>query len=376
MAKSIRTVIMRGGTSKALFLKEYDLPKDEEKRKQIILSLFGSPDKRQIDGLGGADPLTSKLAIIGPTHLESADITYTFAQVDIDNPIVDYNSLCGNISSAVGHFAVYEGYVPITYPTTIVKAYNSNLKRIIKIEVPVEDGKPIDDGDFAIPGVPGTGAKINVDLAGTAGGATGNVLPTGNPIDALNIPEFGNIEVSLVDLGNAHVFVRASDIGMTGTETPQEIDENKGLLYKLELIRAYAAKKIGMLDDVQRSTIDSPATPILCVVAEPKTYKSFLDDWEINKKEIDLVSRSLYMQITHKTYAGTSTACTGVASKIKGTIVNELSKSNSKILRIGHPAGIIETETIVNGSRTGLQVERAIFGRTARRLMEGYALIK
>ena len=172
--------------------------------------------------LGGADPLTSKLAIIGPTHLESADITYTFAQVDIDNPIVDYNSLCGNISSAVGHFAVYEGYVPITYPTTIVRAYNSNLKRIIKIEVPVEDGKPIDDGDFAIPGVPGTGAKINVDLAGTAGGATGNVLPTGNPIDALNIPEFGNIEVSLVDLGNAHVFVRASDIGMTGTETPKK----------------------------------------------------------------------------------------------------------------------------------------------------------
>lgn len=376
MSTSYRCVIMRGGTSKALFLRESDLPKDPKQRDSVILSLYGSPDKRQIDGLGGAEPLTSKLAIIGPSEANDADISYTFGQVDIDSPYVDYKSLCGNISSAVGHYAVYEGLVKITEPTTIVKAFNTNLKRMINIEVPIKEGKPLDKGTYTIPGVPGSGAKIQLDLYDTAGGATGKLLPTGSPIDTISIPGIGEIEATLIDIGNAHVFIRANDVGLTGIESPAEIDRDHALLQKLELIRAYAGKEMGIIQDVGQSASESPATPIIGIIASPSSYKDYLEDNKIQKEDIDVVARLIYMQITHKTYAGTSTACTGVASKIEGTIVYEsLINKLGNSLRIGHPAGVIETKSIVENINDEYMVECATLGRTARRLMEGYAFI-
>ncbi len=367
---------MRGGTSKALFLRESDLPVDQKKKDQLILSLFGSPDKRQIDGLGGADPLTSKLAIIGPSNRLEADISYTFAQVGIEESVVDYRSLCGNISAAVGHYAVFEGLVPIMTPITTVCVFNKNLNRILRIEVPVNDQKPLEEGDYITPGVPGSGAKITLDLRHTAGGTTGRLLPTGSPIDMLNVSGVGEIEASIVDVGNAHVFVRAEDLGLTGIETPSEIDQNSKLTEYLESIRATAAYRIGMIDDPKQSKKKSPATPIIGFVAPPKSYRTYLNNIRISTDEIDLVSRLMYMQITHKTYAGTSTVCTGVAARIKGTIVHEVSSGRDNIrLRIGHPAGVIETESIVEQISSEYVVKRATIGRTARRLMEGYSFI-
>jgi len=189
---------MRGGTSKAVFLRDADLPSHPEARLRTILSIFGSPDKRQIDGLGGADPLTSKVAIIGPPRTDlpqaaNTHLTYTFGQVEIDHAAIDYLSLCGNISSAVGAFAVYEGLVTPTEPTTVVRVYNTNLERVLTIEVPVQGGRPLERGNYAVPGVPGTGAKILLDLAATAGAATGALLTTGNPVDVLDVPEVGTI---------------------------------------------------------------------------------------------------------------------------------------------------------------------------------------
>src|SRR3974390_1165763 len=194
IASPIRCVIMRGGTSKAVFLKENDLPTDPRLRKNIILGIFGSPDKRQIDGLGGADPLTSKLAIIGPPRNDpraaGTHLTYTFGQVEIDAPEIDFLSLCGNISSAVGAFAVYEGMVPAKPPVTTVRAFNTNLNLVPNTEVPVEDNRPLERGEFVVPGVPGSGARILVDFADTAGSACGALLPTGNPTDRLQIAGF------------------------------------------------------------------------------------------------------------------------------------------------------------------------------------------
>ncbi len=375
---SIRCVIMRGGTSKALFLREGDLPQDPALRDRVVLALFGSPDRRQIDGLGGADPLTSKLAIIGPPRSPAADVDYTFAQVEISEPVVDLRSLCGNISSAVGHYAVYEGLVRAVEPVTVVRAYNTNLDRLLRIEVPVKDGRPVDTGDYSIPGVPGTGARIQLDLGETAGGATGSLLPTGRPIDSLSVAGVGEIEASLVDIGNAHVFVRASDVGMRGDESPDAIDRDAALCERLERIRSAAAFRMGMISSPSRGKAESPATPIIGVVSPPRDYARYLGRGEVLADEVDLVSRLMYMQVAHKTYAGTSTACTGVAAHIPGTVVHEVLRAEARgavSVRIGHPAGMIETESVLEFGPVGPRVLRATLGRTARRLMEGYAFV-
>jgi methylitaconate Delta-isomerase len=383
MSRPVRCVIMRGGTSKAVFLKEADLPVADDERQKVILAIFGSPDPRQIDGLGGADPLTSKVAIIGPPRGGSGlaaqiHLTYTFGQVEIREPEIDYVSLCGNISSAVGAFAVYEGLVEPTEPVTTVRAYNTNLDRVLTLEVPVQGARPLEDGDYAVPGVPGTGAKILVDLADTAGGATGALLPTGHVIDRLDVPGVGAIDVSLVDIGNAHVFVRARDVGLVGTETAAEIDSRAGLRDNLERVRAAAAFRMQMISDVTRSREESPATPILGIVSPSADYRNDIDGTTIPGHASDVVSRLMFMQQAHKTYAGTSTVCTGVASRIPGTVVHEAARPDTgrnDQVRIGHPAGVIETLTRVEYVGGKYTVRRATLGRTARRIMEGYVFV-
>jgi 2-methylaconitate cis-trans-isomerase PrpF len=372
---------MRGGTSKAVFLREADLPNDPHERERLILALFGSPDKRQIDGLGGADPLTSKLAIIGPVRDDDpratgTHLTYTFGQVEIDKPEIDWLSLCGNITSAVGAYAVFEGLVRPTTPITEIRVFNTNLNRILTVEVPVENGRPVERGSYAVPGVPGTGARISIDFSATAGGATGHLLPTGNAVDHLDIPGFGDIEVSLVDIGNAHVFIRARDVGLNGTESAAEIDRNGDLRILLERIRGAAAVRMGMATSAEAAREETPATPLLGMVSPPASYVAALTGEVMDESAMDLVSRLMFMQQMHKTYAGTSTVCTGVATRLPGTIVHEVARPhNRKEVRIGHPAGIIDTETVVDRVGEAYVVRRATLGRTARRLMEGYAFV-
>ena len=374
--EALRCTIMRGGTSKAVFLREEDLPPAGAERDRVVLRVFGSPDKRQIDGLGGADPLTSKMAIIGPPLNRHSDVTYTFGQVEIDRPHVDYHSLCGNISAAVGQYAIEAGMVAVVEGVTRVRAWSTNLKRMLTIEVPVKDGKPVAMGTYRIPGVPGSGARIMIDFADTAGGATGNLLPTGHAVDTLDVPGFGPIDVSLVDIGNAHVFVRACDVGLTGTEAPDEIDRNPELLDLLERIRGTGAVRMGMASSVTAAKAETPATPILAVVAPPADYIGHLDGTPVAADAVDLVARLLFMQISHKTYAGTSTVCTGVAARIPGSLVAGVARSdlNQRLeIRIGHPAGVIETESDVILAESGRNhgVRRATLGRTARRILDG-----
>ncbi|MGE0419951.1 MAG: PrpF domain-containing protein, partial [Acetobacteraceae bacterium] len=345
-------------------------------RDRIILKVFGSPDKRQIDGLGGADPLTSKLAIIGRPTRPDTDVTYTFGQVEIDRPVVDYHSLCGNISSAVGHYAIEEGLVAPVEGMTRVRVYTTNLKRVLSIEVPVKDGRPVRLGTYRVPGVPGTGARILLDFADTAGGATGSLLPTGNAVDRLDVVGVGSIEASLVDIGNAHVFVRARDVGLRGTESPADIDADKALLDRLERIRGAAAARMGMASAAEAARAETPATPILGIISPPAPYVGHLDGAAVAADDVDLVSRLLFMQITHKTYAGTSTACTGVAARIPGSIVHEALRPAARDrmeIRIGHPAGVIDTESevVLSGPDRNYGVRRATLGRTARRILDG-----
>ena len=255
---AVKCSIVRGGTSKAVFIMENELPKDPVLREKVILAIFGSPDVRQIDGLGGADLLTSKVAIIGPPTVPNADVDYTFGQVSIDKPFVEFNSNCGNISAGVGPFAIDNGLVKAVEPITTVRIHITNLDKIMIAQVPVVDGKSAVEGDFSIDGVPGTGAKISLDWADVVGGTTGKLLPTGNAKDVIryNGKEY---HVSIVDAGTISVFVRAEELWMAGTESPQEIEANKDLLELMEIIRGKACELIGLVDhwedSMKRNTI-------------------------------------------------------------------------------------------------------------------------
>jgi len=380
MTRSIRCVLMRGGTSKGVFLRNEDLPADTGSRARTILSIFGSPDRRQIDGLGGADPLTSKVAIIGgaPEGTDS-DLSYTFGQVEIERPAIDYASPCGNIIAAVGAYAVYEKLVPAVAPVTKVRVFNTNLRRVIMLEVPVADGVPVEEGDFVMPGVPGAGAKILVDLSNTGGGACGALLPTGNVKDTFVLGGGGRIDVSLVDLANPHVYVRAKDVGLTGTETVAEINANKPLLARLEDIRGLAAVKFGLVRDPARARLDSRVTPLLAIVAPPASYGDPASRTRVAAEDIDLTARMIFLERAHSNYAATSIACTGVAAQLAGSLVNEVARPQALArgtLRIGHPVGIFETECRVDMAGGEIHVRRATLGRTARRLLEGRVFVR
>lgn len=373
----MRTVIMRGGTSRGLFLMRGDLPPQPEVRDKVILRLYGSPDVRQIDGLGGADPLTSKLAIIGPPTREDADVDYTFAQVSIDEALVDYSGNCGNISSAVGPFAIDEGLVDPVAPTTTVRIHQTNTESILVAHVPVRNGKAAVEGDYHIDGVPGTGARINMDFSDTAGAVTGTILPTGNPVDRLDVEGVGAVDVSVVDAGNPCVFVRAEDFGIAGTETPEQIDADRELNDRIERVRGTVAARIGLVDAWSDAARESPYIPFFVLVAPPADYVDFTTGRTILARDVDFVARLLFMLRMHKAYAVTGTVCTGAAAKIPGTIVYQTARPESRqgpLTRIGHPAGVIDVAAEIASEGT-MRLVRAAVGRTARRIMEGYAFV-
>ena len=374
--RKIRCVIMRGGTSKAVVLHNQDLPSDPDERKDVILKIFGSPDVRQIDGLGGADPLTSKCAVIGPPPVEDADINYTFYQVGIDKPMVA-EGMCGNISTVCGPFAIDEGLVKAVEPVTEVRIYNTRFKKILYAEVPVKDGKAATEGNFKIDGVPGTSAKILLDWRNIFGAVRGTILPTGNTKDKLRVEGVGDLTVSIVDAGVPIVFVHAEALGLKGTESAHEVDSNDNLLNKLEAIRGTAAEHLNLIKDWRKSREESPVGPFLAFVNQPTEYVTFSGE-TIKAGDVDFVSRLMFMQQLHKTYPGSGSLCTGIAAMIEGTIVSDVAletiKQDNKV-RIGHPGGVIETESVVRKEGENYIIERSRVGRTARRIMEGYVYI-
>lgn len=374
----VRCVLMRGGTSKAVFLYANDLPSDPKVRDRVILSIFGSPDPRQIDGLGGSDMLTSKLAIIAPPSRPDADVDYLFAQVGVSEPVVDFSGNCGNISSAVGPFAVDEGLVRATEPVTKVRIHQVNTKRLIIAEVPVANGKALVEGDFAIDGVPGTGAPIFLDWSDMAGSITGKLLPTGHVVDSVSVGG-RQYEISIVDAGNPLVFVRAESLGIKGTESADEIENNKPLMDLVEKIRGVAAHMLGFVDDPAKSREKSPYLPFFAIVSPPQAYRAAIRNTDITPDMIDITARMISFLHAHKTYPGSGTVCTGVACKIPGSVANQVLRPEARSrvrINIGHPAGIIPVEAEVVQEGKEIKLTRAAIIRTARRLMEGYVYVR
>lgn len=374
-----RAVIHRGGTSKAIFLMENELPKDQKQRDQVIRAIFGSPDKRQIDGFGGADVLTSKLAIIGPSRRPDADVEYTFAQVSFDTDLVDYSGNCGNISSAVGPFAIDEGLVPAVEPVTKVRIYQTNTNCILVAEVEVENGKSKVEGDAEIDGVPGTGSPIMLDFTDTAGSTTGKLLPTGNPQDQVEVEGCGTFTVSIVDAGNLVIFIEAGSLGLSGTESSSELEADKALLDKIEAIRSTVTVMLGICKSREEATKYHAYAPFFAIVSKPAQYLSESKGKMVMESDVDIVARLIFMQHVHKTYPGTGSVATGAAARIPGTLVykqlNEDAKSRVP-LRIGHLGGVMVIEASAKWNNDKLVFERLAYMRTARRLMEGTAYVK
>jgi hypothetical protein len=376
--KMLRCVIMRGGTSKGVYFHENELPKDTELRDKIILDVFGSPDVREIDGLGGADVLTSKVCIIGPSNRDDADVDYTFGQVIVDKPIVDPSINCGNLSSGVGPFAIDEGLVKAVEPFTKVRIYNTNTKKVLIANVPVKNGKAVVAGDYHIDGVPGTGAKIELDFAATAGTVRGTLLPTGKVKEKLKIDELGEIEVSIVDAANPTIFAYAEDIGIQGTERFPELISNAEIWRKAELVRGVAAEMLGFVKDRKNSSIENPAAPFSVFITRASDYISYSGQ-VIKAEEMDFRGILWAAREVSKAYAVTGTICTGAAAMTEGTIVNELLSEKalkSGVVRIGHPSGIIEVQVDVKKEAGEFKLKKAIVYRTARRIMEGYVYLK
>ena len=377
--KKLPVTIMRGGTSKGVYILEDDMPANHDEWEPLLLRLMGSPDAKQIDGLGGSYSVTSKVAIIKKSANPGADVDYTFAQVSVDKPLVSYKGNCGNISSGVGPFAIEKGLVQAKDGVTTVRIFNTNTNKIIAADVQTPGGAVEYSGDFAIAGVPGTASPVKLKFVNPAGTLGKGLLPTGNVVDTLDVPEFGQVQVSIVDAANPLVFVKAKDIGLTGKELPDEINGSPEILDLLEKIRGLAAQKLNLIDDYKRSAWDTPGIPKMTFVAAPEDYTAS-DGRAIAQKDIDLLSRMMSMQKAHPSYAMTGAMCTAAAAVTPGSVVNQVLAPNAdtQFIRIGHAAGILEcgADFTLKAGETVPEIDDTFGFRTANLLMEGIATIR
>ncbi len=369
---ALPAVFMRGGTSRAIMFHAKDLPPRAE-WDPIFLAAMGSPDPngRQLNGMGGGISSLSKVCVLAPSERDDADIDYTFAQVQIREAAVDYRSNCGNMSSAVGPFAVDEGLLRPNGDQAVVRIFNTNTRKIIRSTFPLAEGRAATDGAMAIPGVAGTGAPVRLDFLSPGGATTGKLLPTGNPVDALMVPGLGIIAASMIDAANACVFVLARDLGLTGRELPEALDQDAALLDKLQRIRRTASVGMGIArdDDEARSIA---GVPIIGFVAPPMDAPT-LSGEPIVADQVDLTARFLSNGQPHRALPLTASLCTGVAARISGTLVNQVLGPNAGAsVRIGMPSGILTVDAEVSQDRDGVWTAHSgAFYRTARRLFDG-----
>lgn len=364
---AIPCTVVRGGTSKGLIFREDQLPNDG--RDDTILSIFGSLDSRQVDGLGGATTTTSKVIFVRSSDQDHIDIEYTFGQVGIGEWNIDYEGNCGNMASAIGPFAVTEEMVnvqPDTSETTLV-LYNTNTDSYMEQTVPVENGRPRAAGDYKIAGVSGTGARIDTTFLNPEGSLTGELYPLGEPTVDLELNNT-TIQVSLVDVTTPVIFVAATDLNLEGTEHPKALNERQELLDELERIRGIVCEELGYVSNWVDAKDLTPNEPKVALIREPTRYRT-QSGAVIAANEVDIVGRVTSMPVIHPTYAVTSACCTAAAVKLGGTIPYELSSSATDTVHIGHPEGIISVDTNCSGN----QVHSVTIGRTQRRLMDGVA---
>ncbi len=351
---AVPCVLMRGGTSKGPYFKLSDVPADRNELEQFLLTVMGSPDERQIDGIGGADWLTSKAAMVGPSERPDADLDYLFGQVIVDKARVDFAPNCGNLTSAVGPFAIEAGMVEAGDPETRLRIFNINTNATIEVVIQTPGGNVVYNGDTAIDGVPGTGAPIELFFKDLVGTKTGELMPTGSPKDLVE-----GVEVSCFDAAVPMIIARAADMGLTGYETPDEINERQGFFEKLEQIRVAASHKMGMGDPT------GSVVPKFCIVSGARFGGA------IN-------ARYMVPHTCHRTFPLVGGQCLAAACITEGTVLQDLaqvSDARRQTLEIEHPVGCLETLIEFDGNRDQPDIAGIGFVRTARKLMEGVVFV-
>ncbi|GAA6210138.1 2-methylaconitate cis-trans isomerase PrpF [Cognatishimia sp. WU-CL00825] len=367
----LRAAFYRGGTSNAVVVNAADLPHDQALRDQIFLHVLGSPDPygRQLNGMGGGVSSLSKVVIVAPSDRPDADVDYTFVQVAVDAPVADYGSACGNMSSCVGPFAVTEGMVHPKDGEALVRIYSTNTNQIYHSRFEVKDGTPVEDGDFEIPGVAQTGAPITLDFLNPGGAATGSLLPSGNANSSLSVPGVGTFAVSFVDAANPVVFVKATELGCTATERPQDLDADSTLMAKLDQIRRAGAVAMGMAATPEAAKLSNPK---IAIVAPPARFTA-LDGRSYEPASHDINIRLISMGNFHKALTLTGAMCAAVAAQIPNNLLHDIAGGIAE-LRIGNPSGVLPVRADVVQDGQKFTANSATTFRTQRRIMEGAVL--
>ncbi len=365
-------LFMRGGTSNGLVFDQRDLPGDRADWDRIFLSAMGSPDPamRQLDGMGGGLSSLSKVCIVAPPSRDDADLDYTFAQIAIDKPHVDYGGNCGNMVAAMGPAALELGLCRAQGDTVSLRIHNTNTSRIIKASFPIEDGLLAADGAFSLDGVAGTAAAIRLDFLDPGGAKTGHLLPTENPVDRLHLGDGDAIMASLVDGANPCVFVLADDLGKTGLEAPEALASDARFMARMERIRQAAAVRMGLCPDLAAAA-HSQAIPKVAMVAPPGAVEC-LDGRALRPDEMDLNIRMLSMSQPHRALPMTGAICTALACRIKDSLPATVAGPLQDTIRLGHPSGTVPVDADV-AFQNGIWTARhgTVF-RTARKLFSGF----
>jgi 2-methylaconitate cis-trans-isomerase PrpF len=368
---------MRGGTSKAVMFKAADLPADRAAWDAILLQVMGSPDPngRQLDGMGGGVSSVSKVCVVGPPSRPDADVDYTFAQVSVREAQVDYGGNCGNMSSAIGPFAVEEGLVA-TPPDgeAVVRIHNTNTGKIIVARFPVAGGALAADGELEIDGVAGRSAPIRLEFLDPGGAKTGRLLPTGQSCDALDIPGLGSIAASCIDAANPCVFVAAADLGKTGVELPDALEADPVFLERMEAIRRAASVRMGITADLDAAARVS-SVPMVAMVSAPQAAPTLAGS-QLAAEAADICVRMLSMRQPHKATPITGAICLAIAARVPGSIPARLRRPGDGPTRIGHPSGVTLVDAQVAGHGAELRALHGAVYRTARRLFEGAVLYR
>lgn len=377
MTRSLPATFMRGGTSKALMFRTRDLPRDKGERDDLLLAAMGSPDPygRQLNGMGGGLSSLSKVCIVGePTHGE-AEVDFTFAQVQIKRRLIDYSGNCGNMSAAVAPFALAAGLLARNDGETSVVVHNTNTHKLMCASFEVVDGLAREEGNLVVPGVSGSGAPVRLDFLDPGGSATGMLLPSGCVRDELHTAE-GTFTVSMIDAGNACVFVSAAEVGLTGVESPEQIDSRPDTLRTLESIRAQAAAAMGLVRSVEEAS-SRPLTPFVAIVAPPRDYTSS-DGRAIRGTDHDLTVRFISNGQPHRAIPGTGALCLAVAIRIEETVAYQATRPAhpDQALRLGTPAGVVPVDARVDHPPgAGWKAVSATSYRTFRRLFVGQVFV-
>ncbi|MBE5189497.1 2-methylaconitate cis-trans isomerase PrpF [Vibrio parahaemolyticus] len=374
---------MRGGTSKGVFFNLEDLPSEAqvagEARDKLLLRVIGSPDPygKQIDGMGGATSSTSKTVIVSRSSRDDHDVDYLFGQVSIDKPFVDWSGNCGNLSAAIGPFAIHAGLIPQgripENGIVTVRVWQVNIGKTILVHVPIVNGFVQETGEFELDGVTFPAAEIQVDFVDPADGE-GSMFPTGNLVDDLVVPDVGTFNATFINAGIPTIFIDAESIGYQGTELQDQINNDDAALAMFESIRAHGALKMGLISELEEAQTRQH-TPKVAFVSKPKSYQSSSGK-EVNESEIDVLVRALSMGKLHHAMMGTAAVAIASAACVPGTLVNLAAGGGEKeSVTFGHPSGTLKVGAKAKQTEQGWVVQKAIMSRSARILMEGFVRV-